>query len=283
MSIHANELDDINNFDQEYNNINYDKNRKKIDLNNVGGPPMNNTNQHYQNDQDLFNRVQNSINNVCGSEGPNAGSLCRASTAGDVIFSQPFSCMIDLIQNYSSCFEDIPQDKVEESYNVFKDITGWNQPNLANIFNSVDENFENLVNFNSFYMFAPVLFLFFIIIWLNVGFGRTTWELGLFFTVLVVVILYGFSIAYRVHFDTYLRNRSRIIQQELNQSSTSFQNSIAYWPQALFATACTITCDSNCWKCNGSGNCPPCRPNNVVNNTPSIKRKSKSVRYNRNK
>ena len=87
--------------------------RKQIDGNiNVGGPPV----QQYPStlqmpqatsctggDQQLFDQVQRAAECACASEGLNGGPLCAAIAAGQVVTQQPFSCMVDLINNYSSC------------------------------------------------------------------------------------------------------------------------------------------------------------------------------------
>ena len=107
-----------------------------------------------------------------------------------------------------------------------------------------------------------------IIIWMMVGFHWINWVIGLFFTVLVIVILYGFSILYRIHFQNYLRSRNKVIQNQSTIAQQSFENSIAYWPQGLFAAACAVTCDgtTGCWSCNENDDCPPCngvRPSRI--------------------
>jgi len=252
--------------------------RKQIDGNvNVGGPPV----QQYQSslqvlqvtgctggDQELFDQMQRAAECACGSEGPGGGPLCAAIAVGQVVGQQPFSCMVDLINNYSSCDEDIPQSKRNAAYKAFSEVTGYRPANLNTIFDTVEDEFNALVNFNAFYMFAPTMVLLLIIIWLMVGFHWINWVIGLFFTVLVIVILYGFSILYRIHFQSYLRSRNKVIQNQATISQQSFENSIAYWPQGLFAAACAVTCDgtTGCWSCNENDDCPPCngvRPSHI--------------------
>ena len=250
--------------------------RNQIDGNvNVGGPPI----QQYQStmntlqvtgctgsDQELFNQVQKAAECACGSEGFGGGPLCDAIVAGQVVSQQPFSCMIDLINNYSNCYQDIPLAKRKAAYQAFSEVTGYRPANLNNMFDTINSDFETLVNFNSFYMFAPTLILLLILIWLMVGFRWINWVLGLFFTVLVIVILYGFSILYRIHFQNWIRSRNTTIQNEATAAQKSFENSIAYWPQGLFAASCAVTCDgtTGCWTCNDNSNCPPCSGGNRV-------------------
>jgi len=254
---------------QNVEQYSYEAVRKQIDGNvNIGGPPI----QQYQSinilqatgctggDQELFNQVQRAAECACGSEGPGGGPLCAALAAGQVVTQQPFSCMIDLINNYADCDQDISQSKRVAAYQAFSDVTGYRPANLNTIFDTINGDFEGLVNFNAFYMFAPTLILALIIIWLMVGFRWIDWPVGLFFTVLVIVILYGFSILYRIHFQNWIKSRNTTVQNQATIAQKSFENSIAYWPQGLFAAACAVTCDgtTGCWTCNENNNCPPC-------------------------
>lgn len=242
--------------------------RKQIDGNvTVGGPPIQQSAiQILQatgctgGDQELFNQVQRAAECACGSEGPSGGPLCDAIAAGRVVSQQPFSCMVDLINNYADCDEEIPQSKRNAAYKVFNEITGYQPANLNMIFDTVDDNLTALVNYNAFYMFAPTMILLLIIIWLMVGFRWINWVVGLFITVLIIVILYTFSILYRIQLQNYFRSRNNVIQNQSNIAQESFENSIAYWPQGLFAAACAVTCDgtTDCWSCNENNNCPPC-------------------------
>lgn len=247
----------------------YDFVRNQIDGNiNVGGSPIHNS-QQFQvlqvtgatgSNQELFNQVQSAIEYACGSEGPEGGPLCAALAAGQVASQPPFNCMIDLIQNYSNCGEDIPKPKREAAFKVFSDVTGYKSIDIGSIFTSFNRDISALFNLNAFYMFVPVMILFLIIIWLMVGFRWMNWVLGLFFTVLVIVVLYGFSILYRVTIENYVRSHTPLVQNELNAFQENFENSIAYWPQGLFAAACAVTCNGStgCWACNRSPVCPPC-------------------------
>ena len=236
---------------------------------NIGGPPLQNYQSHLQvlqvtgctgGDQELFDEMQRAAECACGSEGPNGGPLCAALAAGEVVSQQPFSCMVDLINNYSNCDGDIPESKRKAAYKAFTDVTGYRPADLNSIFDTVDDEFVALVNFNAFYMFAPTMVLVLIIVWLMVGFRLINWVIGLFLTVLVIVILYGFSILYRIHFQSYLNSRTAEIQNQATLAQNSFENSIAYWPQGMFASACAVTCDDSgdCWSCNETNNCPPC-------------------------
>lgn len=234
----------------------HDALRKQIDNVNVGGPPLGCTGSN----QELFNQVQNAAECACASEGTVGGPLCDAISAGRVMKQKPFSCMVDLIEDYSDCNKNIPENKRKAAYKAFSDVTGYKQANLNKIFSTVDENFDAIANFNSFYMFMPTMILLLIIIWLMVGFRWINWVLGLFFSSLVFVVLYGFSVMYRIHFQNYINSKSKVIQNQATLTQQSFENSIAYWPQGLFAAACAVTNNgqTGSWSCNDKNPCPPC-------------------------
>lgn len=213
-------------------------------------------------DRQFYNQMKRAVECGYNPEDTEFSHLDAAIDAGKLMAQKPYSCMIDLINNYSSCYQEIPLDKRQAAYKAFVDVTGYKQPNLDLIFNNVEGSFDALVNFNSFYMFAPTLIMFLIIIWLMVGFKWMTLGLGLFFTVLVIVVYYSFTIAYRINFEYYMRTRRQTIKNQTNLAQNAFENSIAYWPQGLMAAACAVTCDNpeDCWTCHGGPNCPPCRP-----------------------
>ena len=239
--------------------------RKQIESGiNVGGPPVL-TVQPLQAtgcDPALATQVQEALDCAFIEQTLATGPLNSAMSAGEVVNELPFSCMIDLISGpYSNCDEDIPQNKRQAAYNAFVDVTGYKPVDLTKAFSTINNDFNTLVNFNAFYMFFPTLILLLIIIWLMVGFSWINWVIGLFFTVLVIVILYGFSILYRIHVQNYIRNQGRTLENEVNAAQKNLENSIPYWPQGLFAVACAITCTggTGCWSCNERV-CPPCPP-----------------------
>lgn len=236
---------------------------------NGGGPPITSIQplQVTGCNNELFAQVQETLQCVCGSEGVAGGPLCAALLAGDVVTQQPFSCMIELINNFSSCDAEIPQAKRQAAFKAFSDVTGYRPMDINRAFGTINSDLVNLTNYNAFYMFFPTLLLILIIIWLMVGFGWMNWVIGLFFTVLAIVILYGFSVLYRIHVQSYLRSQNNRLRSETQGAQSSFENSIAYWPQGLFAAACAVTCDgeTGCWTCEDTAGgvesaavCSPC-------------------------
>lgn len=199
--------------------------KKKKHLN-VGGPPPR-------------NRVKSCNKGACEtSNNDNSGN--------DV----PFSCMRNLIENFQ-CGKPLPQDKVDKAYKTFTEVTGYTGPNYNEIFTNIAYQTQAAIDFNSGYLYSPIMLLSLVIIWLGVGFGWFNWVVGLFLSLLAFVILYGFSIAYRIHAKSWLREQYQVNTAYINNLQKQYENSIAYWNQGLYASACAIMSDSDdFWKCN---------------------------------
>lgn len=223
-----------------------------------------------------FSNLQNLIDNCCGT----SGSICDAINAGSLTKQVPFSCMIDLIQNYSTCGTDIPADKRQQAYNAFITVTGYEPLNMNQVFDILyNENLER-TQFNSFYFYIPVLILYLVGIWIMVIFSMLAWPMGLFLTVAYTVILLGFALAYDTHLSNYFKGHNDQLQTLATQSQQNFQNSLAYWNQGFFAAACAVTCppgSTGCWLCNDPNSVKsvksvkPCVP---CNNTTTTKVKA---------
>lgn len=237
--------------------------RKQIESGvNIGGPPLASIQplQATGCDPDVALEVQQALDCSFNEQTLATGPLRSAMTAGEIINQLPFSCMIDLINStYSNCGEDIPENKRQAAYNAFTDITGYKPADLTKVFGTINNDFYAMINFNSFYMFFPTFFIILIAIWLMVGFNWMAWPVGLFLSVLVAVILYVFSILYRIHAQSYFLGQNNTIENEGINAQRNLENSIAYWPQGLFAVACAVTCTggTGCWSCNQL-TCPPC-------------------------
>ena len=111
----------------------------------------------------------------------------------------------------------------------------------------------------------PIFILSLIAIWLMVGFSWFNWIVGLYLTVLTFVVLYAFAIFYRIHASDYLYNQNKKLQNDATNAQKNFENSIAYWPQGMFAVACAVTSTGTTgWVCNEPA-CPPCSGGPVPN------------------
>lgn len=237
--------------------------RKQIDdIGTVGGPIVGDIGLLQitctAGNQEFYDNMLNAIECGCGSEGPTS-SLCKAIAAGDILYQEPFSCMVDLIQNYSNCDENIPSEKRQAAYKAFADVTGYKAFDLSKGFSTLEDETKKLLMLNSFYIFMPIFILIIIMIWLMVGFGWFDWAAGLFFTVIAFIVLYGFAVFYRINAHNIINNRSKQLLSDAEAAQANFENSIAYWPQGLFAVACAVTSTGTTgWTCNEVNPCPPC-------------------------
>lgn len=230
----------------------------------IGGPPLpgaptNGQSSPIQPAQEcnptLFEQVQGAVDCAC-AEGT-GGSLCSAVVAGQVMTQQPWSCMVDLVDQYMNCGQDISEDKRKAAYQAFVNTTGFKGVDYSQIATEINRSTADIVNLNAFYLWVPLFIVILVILWVMVGFGWLNWAVGLFMTVLAFGILYSFNIAYRIHADRILENRRKNFGKFADTAQGQFENSVAYWPQGLFASACAVTCeDGNCWSCNETP-CPP--------------------------
>lgn len=221
----------------------------------------------------LYNQVQKSIDCVVASEGTNLqlGSLAYAI---NLPTTQPVSCMLDLVTGpYSKCGSSIPDDKKQAAYDAFSEITGYRPIDLNHIFDNLNEEQKTILAFNSFYIFVPLLIILLIAVWLMVGFGWFNWVIGIYLTISAILVIYIFSVAYRLHVQNFLDSRVNQVKSDADAAQNNFQNSIAYWPQGLFAAACAVMATGTTgWRCNDSPD------SNLVStiNTVKVHRKKKS-------
>jgi type II secretory pathway pseudopilin PulG len=177
--------------------------------------------------------------------------------------SPPFLCMYSLVSDNPS---NLTPEQQKAAFDAWVNVTGYSSPDYVSVFNSLSDQQQMIVNFDSYYMYAPVLLLSLIVIWLAVWFGWMNWVVGLFLSVLSVVILYGFSVLYRTTAKTWLRQQNQAYLSVAEQMQQNYENSIAYWPQGLFAVSCAVTSaggtgnppgnggSNDCWK-NGGKKC----------------------------
>lgn len=201
-------------------------------------------------DIEFYNEVERSVEcAVAGGTGLGpVGKLVELANQPSI------QCMNNLIMSdYFDCNgPEIPADKRQTAYNNFVSVTGLKPVNWNHTFNHLNSGQKQILNFNAFYIFFPIFLLSMIAIWLMVGFGWINWIPGLFLSGLVFVILYGFSILYRIHARNFLDNQNQQLQQDANDAQKNFENSVAYFPQGLFAVACAVTATGTTgdWKCN---------------------------------
>ena len=196
--------------------------------------------------------VTQNLEAYCDTVGEAGGSLCKAMTVGDLAYEQPISSMIDLISNNMECGVPLTEEQKTNAYNAYLKVTGLTEVDYEKIIKTVQNEFAYLFRFNSFYMFLPITILVTIIVWLMVIVGWITWPVGSFITTLVWIILYGASVAYRIHLTSMLRSRFKVLFDDASKAQKSRQDSVAYMPQALFAVASAITTPGSGpqWYCN---------------------------------
>jgi hypothetical protein len=166
--------------------------------------------------------------------------------------------MVNLVDQYMNCGQDISEDKRKAAYQAFVDTTGFRGVDYSQLSNEINRTSADIVNLNAFYLWVPLFIVILVILWVMVGFGWLNWAVGLFMTVLAFGILYSFNIAYRIHADRLLENRRKNFGKFAQTAQSQFENSVAYWPQGLFSVACAVTCeDGDCWSCNEVNPCPP--------------------------
>lgn len=223
----------------------------------------------------LYNNVQNSIDCVIGSEGPAISSLAKATLMADMFETPPFSCFLSLLSGqYSECGTVIPPALRKAAYDAFVSITGYTSPDVSDFLRNLNEQQLTIAAYNAFYIFVPILILTIIGIWLMVGFNWFDWPIGVFLTVIAVVILYGSSILYRLSLKAFIESKNRELTEGATGFNTSFADSLAYWPQGFAAAACAVTREGGTggtWVCNDNPTCPGCPPRPLQSTSNKIK------------
>ncbi len=182
----------------------------------------------------------------------------------------PFSCMVDLIRNYSNCGERLTEQQEIRAFEIFRQVTGYEPVNIEHIVDSINSQDRFVVNFTGFYMFIPILLLALIGLLLAIVYSWINWADGLYLMSLAIAILYGFNMLYRTLAINSLNNDGNILHEEADRARLNLEHSVAYLPQAMYAIACAITTPSNIpsWVCNGilDGGEEEETPNDTVNN-----------------
>lgn len=185
--------------------------------------------------------VTTNLEQYCSTAGPSAGNLCKAMAVGEVSFQEPLSSMYDLIINNMTCGIPLTDEQITNAYNAYIKVTGLKQQDFNKILKTIQDEFESLFKFNAAYMFLPITILLSIVVWIMVIVGWFNWVVGFYITTLVWIVLYGSSIAYRIHLTTILRNRFNKLINEASEAQKTYEQSVALMPQALLAVASAIT------------------------------------------
>lgn len=206
-------------------------------------------------DATLYAEVDHTVDCTIASHGPGAGSLAKTVALGELASQQPISCMIDLITGPDSdCGAIITREQRQAAFDAFTHVTGLTLPDPNVTFDMISNTQDQLLNINAFYIFFPTFLLSLLAIWLMVGVGWVIWPVGLFLSVLIFIILYGFSVLYRIQAQNFLLTQEQGLHDTALTNQANFQNSVALWPQGLFAVACAVTSTGGtAWTCNNAG------------------------------
>lgn len=150
-----------------------------------------------------------------------------------------------VIEQYSKDKISIPQDKAKDIIKSFEIITGYQPLNVETFFKSLTDEQKNLLNYNAFYFFLPVMLVFLIIIWIMVGFGYMNWMVGIYATLIIFMILYISSIFYRTRAQNYLSSQNINVINIVEATQRNFLESIPYWQRALSAISCLTDVNNN--------------------------------------
>lgn len=140
----------------------------------------------------------------------------------------------------------IPGDNVNApsssvAFDTFVQTTGFVPYNFNQLSTTLNNNNSALINSVTYFVFYPIIILTVVIIWLAIIWGGICWEIGLFLTLLVVVVLLTANILFRQQAGGQTLTNNNMLAQDLSRTQTAQQESIAYWPQGMAAV-------SNLWR-----------------------------------
>jgi len=164
----------------------------------------------------------------------------------------PLSCVQELIKNNMYCGQRFTSEQEQKAFKAFTEVTQWNPINLEEVFAQMRNQADDIFMLNAYYFFIPLLILIIIVIWVFVLTYRINWILALFLSILAILTLYLFSIAYRNAAENSYNNHYNNLRNIARSAQQSYEKSIAYWIQGLLASACAVTncTDKPSWTCN---------------------------------
>ena len=148
--------------------------------------------------QEDFDFLNNNIENCCGSEGPNS-TLCKIKNVADIMSQKPLSCLIDLINNYMNCGQQLTQDQKNAAYQVFSTITNNAPINFNQVFETLRTQQISNTDYYSLYIFFPITFLMLVLILVMAIFKWINWIVAIFLMMFVILVFYGFSVLFRIN------------------------------------------------------------------------------------
>jgi hypothetical protein len=165
---------------------------------------------------------------------------------------EPLTCIQKLISDYMYCGERLTSDQEQRAFRAFSEVTQWQPINLEEVFSQMRQQSDDIFMLNAYYFFIPLLILIIIVIWVFVITYRISWILALFLSILAILTLYLFSIAYRNAADSSYNTHYNKLENMARDAQQSYERSVAYWVQGLLASSCAVTncTDKPSWTCN---------------------------------
>lgn len=174
----------------------------------------------------------------------------------DGLLNPPLSCVQNLITNNMYCGQQFTEQQKIDAYQKYVAVTGYTPIDWNVVFQALNEAQNINTSFNTWYTYLPIGLIFLVMVWLAAGFKMITWAVGVYLTVLIVVVLYTFSIIYRLHVQNNMGQRFSSLEQQAEKKQLEYENSVAKIPQALLAVACSLTGGN--WECNDPNGNNPC-------------------------
>lgn len=195
-----------------------------------------------------------------GLTDPTCAALAGGTLVNNVVTVPPVACVLEHIETYMCCDSTLSEQQKTAAYEAYVNATKYTPLSMVDFINDEQLQSNRAVTLNAVFFFVPVMLLILIIIWIFVGTGHMNWPMGIFFSLLTIIILYGFSVAYRVtarnSYDRYYSNQLK----RAKDAEIGYRNGVAYMLQGLLAASCAITSDGtcaggSCWTCNPGATC----------------------------
>lgn len=191
----------------------------------------------------------------------------------DNMNQEPFSCLYQILTYPNSvCGEKINKEALEAASKTFQDVTNFSYNDLITLLKR--ENKENyMVQLNNLFFFIPMFLLVIIFSLVLFFMGSINWVVMVYLVTISFIGLYFLSYAYRtILFDLFSKENKKI-SNSLEKWNETYQNSIAYLPQALAAVSCAVVNKDNPWKCNN-----PCQTGTTIETRNNSNKKNEKVK-----
>lgn len=151
-------------------------------------------------------------------------------------------CLPVLIDKYLDNYEYTPA-QTTAAYTVWTSTTNYIPPDYAQIFDAQRQQADSIFWWNSILVFAPVVYLLSLIMYVMVYDSKLAYIVEIFFYTLAVFILYGAGIIYRTMVNNVYDRGYNLLIQQANQNKAAYQASIVQYPAGLVAITQAL-CDN---------------------------------------